>query len=136
MTARNRRPPATLRAVALVAAAVGAVGSTGFVLYTGRKNPSVILMLLFVVWVVSPFAAFIRISRSAKDWQAVNQIALHAAAVTIIVISLAIYGYVALGPPRPQPAAPFLVVPPVSFALAAIIVWLVSALFVNRHDRR
>jgi len=33
----------------------GAVGSLGFTLYTGRNNKSVLLIVLFFIWVPSPF---------------------------------------------------------------------------------
>lgn len=46
-----------LRAAAMIAAAVGAVGSVGLTLYVGRHNPSRILISLFLIWVLSPFVA-------------------------------------------------------------------------------
>jgi hypothetical protein len=46
-----------LRAAALAAVLVGAVGSVAFMLYAGRHNPSRLLMTLFTLWVLSPFVA-------------------------------------------------------------------------------
>ena len=46
-----------LRAAALTFALAGAAGAVGLTLYAGRHNNSLILRLIFVVWVLSPFVA-------------------------------------------------------------------------------
>ena len=82
-----------------ILAAVGAFGSVAAVLWVGRRNPSVILMAMFVIWVFMPFAGVIW--ARAGHW------------VTLVVAtgSLAVYGYAALGPPQPQVAKWFLLMP-------------------------
>ena len=46
-----------LRTAALTAVLAGAVGSVGLMLYVGRRNHSRVLLVLFALWVLSPFAA-------------------------------------------------------------------------------
>ena len=113
-----------LRGVALVAVLVGAVGSLGFMLYVGRRQSSLVLIGLFTVWVLSPFAALAYAHMLAKRWPDLAQARLYGMMLFLTLVSLSIYGYVALGPPRPQPAFFFLVVPLASWlliAMAAII---------------
>ena len=45
-----------LRAAAIIAAMAGAVGSVGLTLRAGRDTPR-FLLVLFVIWVLSPFVA-------------------------------------------------------------------------------
>ncbi|MEP6714487.1 MAG: hypothetical protein ABJC09_02870 [Terriglobia bacterium] len=89
---------------------IGAVGSLGFTLYAGRHNPSIVLMLLFGLWVLSPFAMLMILKHRAPRYLG--------AAITLA--SLAIYGYVALGHPIGHTATAFLVVPLVSWLLIAV----------------
>jgi hypothetical protein len=39
-----------------LAVVVGALGSAALTLYAGRRNPSTLLILIFVAWVSAPFA--------------------------------------------------------------------------------
>ncbi len=48
-----------LRAAALIALLVGAVGSVGLMLREGHRNPSRLLIVLFTFWVLSPFMALV-----------------------------------------------------------------------------
>jgi hypothetical protein len=115
-----------IRGAALIAVASGAVGSLAFMFHVGRQQRSMILIILFTVWVLSPFAALLWADVLSKYWSVVARATLHAAALVIALGSLAIYGVVALGPPRPQPAFWFLIVPLASWLLMAVVV-LVSA---------
>ena len=117
--------PRVLRAVALVAVAAGAVGSLGFMFFVGRHNRSLFLMVLFTVWVLAPFVALAAADRMSTRWSASIRATLHGLMLMLTVVSLGIYGNVALGPPRPQPAAMFLMVPAASLLLIAILVAIV-----------
>lgn len=48
-----------LRAVALIAVVAGAGGSIGLMLWAGHRNPSRLLIVLFAIWVLSPFVALV-----------------------------------------------------------------------------
>ena len=47
-----------LRGAALIAVLAGVVGSFGFLLRAGRRTPR-FLLILFVLWVLSPFMALV-----------------------------------------------------------------------------
>ncbi len=124
-----------LRAAALVAVLAGAVGSVGLTLYAGRRNDSRILMVLFALWVLSPFVAVVSASIASKRWLALTRGTLYSATLVVTLSSLVIYGVVALGPPRGKTAFVFVVVPPASWLLTAIAVTIV-ALISGRRSRR
>src|SRR5258708_20050423 len=109
-----------LRAAALVAVLAGAVGSVGLTLYAGRRNDSRILMVLFALWVLSPFVALVSASIASKRWLALTRATLYSATLVVTLSSLVIYGVVALGPPRGHTSFVFAVVPPPSSFLLAI----------------
>jgi hypothetical protein len=111
-----------LRAAGLIAALVGAVGSVYLTLNVGRHGHSVILMGLFVSWDLSPFAALAAVSMIARNWLVLTRATLYVAMLVVTAVSLAIYGTVAFGPPRPHPAFAFLMVPLASWALVAVVV--------------
>jgi hypothetical protein len=111
-----------LRAAALTVAAAGAAGAVGFTLFVGRRNNSRLLLLAFVIWVLSPFAAFVAADAFSRRWPPRWRTALYCVMLAITVVTVAIYGVVALGAPRPKPAAFFLVVPPASCAALALAV--------------
>ena len=46
-----------LHAAALIALPAGAVGSVGLLLRAGQRNNSRLLLVLFTIWVLSPFLA-------------------------------------------------------------------------------
>jgi len=71
--------------ILVIACAAGALAST---LYTGRHNPSWLLVGLFVVWVLAPYVAvaFYMMRRPA------------ALALAVSVGSLLVYVYAAIGP--------------------------------------
>jgi hypothetical protein len=124
-----------LRAAALVAVLAGAVGSVGLTLYAGRRNDSRILMVLFALWLLSPFVALVFAGVASARWLALTRATLYSAALIVTLISLVIYGVVALGPPRGKTAFVFVVVPPASWLLIAIAV-TIAALISGRRLRR
>src|SRR3954454_982515 len=113
---------AFLRTAALIAAPVGAIGSVALMAYTGRQNPSRLLLALFAGWVVSPFVALAAACIRAKASSAQGRAALYSLMVALTVCSLALYGVIALGPPRQKPAFFFLMVPALSWLLIGVVV--------------
>jgi len=104
-----------LRRASIVAVAASGVLSVSFMLYAGRRNPSVVLMALFFVWVLSPFVGLLWMEKSRK------RASLPGLALIIAIVSAVIYGYVTFGPPRQKVAAAFLIVPLVSWLLIAVM---------------
>lgn len=124
-----------LRGAALVAVLAGAGGSLGLTLYAGRHNDSRLLPVLFAIWVLSPFSALVFAHVVSKRWSALTRAALYSVMLILTVGSLAIYGDVALRPPRAKAAFVFVVVPPASWLLIAIVV-AIAALISRRQSRR
>ena len=124
-----------LRAAALIALLVGAVGSVGLMLRAGHRNPSRLLLVLFALWVLSPFIALVLANMVSKRWSVLTRATLYTVMLVLTVGSLAIYGDVALGPPRTKAAFVFVVVPPASWLLIAIVV-PIAALISGRPSRR
>ena len=128
MTSKVSGSLGLLRAAALIAVLVGAVGSVGLMLYVGRRNDSRILLVLFVLWVLSPFMVLVLANVVSKRWSVLTRATLYSAMLVLTLGSLAIYGDVALGPPRPKPAFVFLVVPLASWLLIAIVLPIAAIL--------
>jgi hypothetical protein len=124
-----------LRAAALIAVLAGAGGSVGLMLHAGRRNGSRILLVLFAIWVLSPFMALVLANGVSKRWSVLTRATLHSVMLILTLGSLAIYGYVALGPPRAKTASVFVVVPPASWLFIAIVVPL-AALISGKLSRR
>jgi hypothetical protein len=116
----------SLRTVALVALATGAVGSVGSLLYASRHNESRILILLFTIWVLSPFMILVLANMVSKRWSVLIRSTLYWVMLLLAFGSLGIYGYRILRPPKSTAAFVFIVVPPLSLLLAVIAVSLVA----------
>ena len=123
-----------LRVVALIALVAGAAGSVSLMLWVGRRNPSRVLLGLFVIWDVSPFVALALAGMISKRWPVLTQATLYGVMLILTLGSLALYVDVVLRP-RPQPAFLFLVVPLGSWLLMTIVV-LIAALTSGRLSRR
>jgi hypothetical protein len=124
-----------LRAAALLAVLAGAAGSFGLMLHAGRRNDSRILLVLFTIWVLSPFVALVLADVVSKRWSVLTRATLHSVMLVLTLGSLAIYGDVAFGPPRAKTAFVFIVVPPASWLLMATAV-PIAALVSGRLSRR
>jgi len=112
----------SLRVAALIVAVTGAIGSLGFMLRVGERNNSRLLILLFAIWVLSPFVALVLAYTVSKRWAVLTRATLYSLMLVIALVSLTLYGDVALGPPRPQPAFRFLVIPGASWLLILILI--------------
>jgi len=123
-----------LHAVALIAVLAGAVGSVGLMHHAGRNNPSRLLLVLFALWVLSPFIGLVFANMVSKRWSVLTRATLYTVMLVLAVSSLVIYGVVALGPPRPKTAFVFVVVPPASWLLIGIV--LPIAALVSRRPSR
>ena len=124
-----------LRRAALIALAAGAAGSVGLMLRAGHRQNSRLLIGLFTFWVLSPFMALIVANVVSRRWQVLTRATLYIVMLVVTLATLAIYGYVALGPPRAKKAAVFVVVPPASLLLIAIVV-PIAALMSGRQPHR
>src|ERR1700687_5892544 len=111
-----------LRAAALIAVLAGAAGSVGLMLRAGRRNDSLVLLLLFGIWVLSPFIAAVLANMVSIHWSVAARGMLYVVLLVLTLGSLAIYGYVAFGHPRVKTGFVFLVVPFASLLLIALVI--------------
>ena len=114
-----------LRALALIAVLAGAVGSVYFMLRVGHNQKSILLLALFFGWDVAPFAA-LGWAIVSRRWLPAGQVMVYITALVVAVVSLFVYYRVAYGPPIPQPASRFLMVPVLSWLLIAATVFLAA----------
>jgi len=121
-----------LRAAALVAALAGAAGSLGLLFHASHSRPP-LLMVLFVIWVSSPFLAGVFASMVSKRWSVLTQATLYVAMLVVALGALAVYGNDALRPRRAQAAFVYIAVPLGSWLIATVIP---IAAFVSRRQSR
>jgi hypothetical protein len=126
--------PARLGAAGLVVVLVGAAGSVALMLYAGRHQNSRVLLLLFAVWVLSPFMAPVLTRVVLQHWSVVTRATLNITMVVITLGSLAIYRHVAFGNSRAKIGSVFLIVPLLSWLLIAVAV-PVAALVARKQTR-
>src|SRR6266850_4961480 len=109
-----------LRAMGLTTVVAGVVGSLGLLFIEGGHSP-LILLILFVGWVASPFLALLVANVFSKRWSVPTRVTLYFLELIITVAALIGYSGV-LTPPGVRPAAVFLLVPLISWLLIAIII--------------
>jgi len=85
--------------------------------------------------VLSPFLALAVADNVSKRWSIVTRTTLHSVTLIVTLGSLGIYGDVAFGLARSQPAFMFLVVPLGSWLLMTIVLPL-TAFVSGRRSRR
>jgi len=124
-----------LRAGSLAAVVAGAVGSFGFMLRAGQRSPR-LLLFLFTLWVLSPFAALLWANMVSKRWSVVTRATLYGVTFVVTLGSLAVYGEIlVLRPPGSANAFLFVAVPPASWVFMTIVVPM-AAFISGRLSRR
>ena len=123
-----------LRATAMIAVLAGAAGSIGLWFHASR-HPPLILVVLFVLWVLSPFAVLLMVEAVSKHWSVLTRTALYFVMLAVTLGSLAVYGDDALGHRWAKAAVVYVIVPPASWLLIAIVV-PAAALVSGRRSRR
>jgi hypothetical protein len=108
----------------LIATLFGAAGSLCFMFYAGRRQKSWILMALFTFWVLAPYVVLAWSSIASRRWSMRTRSPLDWLTAVLALAPTAIYGYIALGPPRSKTAFTFLVVPGVTLLLIAAAILL------------
>ena len=123
-----------LRTASRIALPVGAVGTVVLFFRASDRTPP-LLIVLFLVWLLSPFAVLAWAHVRSARWPPATRAAVYAVTLAIALASLAIYGNVIavtrVGAPK---AAPFVVVAPASWLLIAVIVPL-AGLLSRRLDK-
>ena len=113
--------------MALVVLLAGAGGSLGLMLYAGRNNDSVLLLVLFATWVLSPFIALVAANVVSERWPVLTRVTLYCLILFLTLGSLVSYSG-ALSPSGTKPAFVFLIVPLISWLLMAIVIPIAASL--------
>jgi hypothetical protein len=135
LTSLERGSVAPLRVVALVTVAGAAVASLALMLYVGRRNPSVLLMALFAIWVLSPFVVLAVANIISRRWSVATRATLYVVTLVVTLGSFAMYADVVLRPPRATPASRFLLVPLGSWLLMTIVAPIAAWISRRRVNR-
>jgi phosphate/sulfate permease len=110
-----------LRTLALIMVVTGGIVSLGLTLHAGRNNHSVLLVLLFLIWVSSPFLGLLVADLVSKRWRGLTRKTLYILMFVLTFGSLISYSGV-LSPPGTKPAFVFLIVPLISWIFIAIVI--------------
>ncbi len=123
-----------VRTAALTAVLVGAVGSIILLLRAGRNTPR-FLLVLFVIWILSPFVALGWANLVAKRWSFLTRATLYCVTLVITLGSLAVYAGRVSPPKGSSRGFVFVIVAPASWLILAIAV-PIAALISRRRSRR
>ena len=107
--------------VALTVLLAGAIGSLVLMFNAGRNQKSILLIILFTGWVLSPFIGLVVAHVISKHWLVKTRITLYFLMIFITLASLIGYSGT-LNVPGTKPAFKFLIVPLISWVLILIIV--------------
>lgn len=131
---KNKTPYRLLRTIALIVVLAAAAGSLVMVIRTGRHNNSLILPILFILWVSSPFAALMAADRISKPWTTLTRITLYWLMLTISAVCLLSYSGL-LSPSGTKAAFVFLITPLLSWLLIVTIIPIAAAVSRRRLNR-
>ena len=106
--------------MALIVVLAGAAASLILMFNAGRNQKSILLIILFTIWVLSPFTALLIANVIAKRWTIPTRISFYLLMLFITLGSLLGYSG-SLNPPGTKPAFKFLIVPMVSWLLIVIV---------------
>jgi hypothetical protein len=102
------------------AAVVAAIGSLVAMFIVGHRQRSIILMVVFAAWVLSPYVALALLDARSRTWGESTRSMLQSGTLLIALGALATYAYVVVRPVASQPASTFIIVPFVSWVVLAV----------------
>lgn|SRR5664279_1661300 len=115
-----------VRRITFIIMLTGALVSLGLTLRAGRNNHSVLLMMLFGIWVFSPFMGMAVAYILSNRWTLFTRNVLYILAMVLTFISLLMYGGV-WSPTGIKPAFVFLIVPLLSWLVLAVVIPLTAS---------
>jgi hypothetical protein len=102
------------------AAVVAAIGSLVAMFIVGHRQRSIILMVVFAAWVLSPYVALALLDARSGTWRPRTRSMLQGGTLLISSGALATYACVVVWPLKSQPASTFIIVPFVSWVVMAV----------------
>jgi hypothetical protein len=113
--------------IAVLMVLAGGGGSIAFTVYAGRSNNSVVLIVLFIGWVLSPFITLLLVNTLANRRSVTERVCLYSIMIIITLASLLAYSG-QWTPPDAKPAAVFLITPFLSWVFMSVGYLIVSTL--------
>jgi hypothetical protein len=122
---------AGLRVTALMATVFGAVGSVGLLRHA-QEHPPPLLVVLFVIWVMAPFAALAVANIVSTRWPRAVRLTLYVATILAAFASIAVYLDDNISHRTAKKAFVYVAVPPVSVIACAVAVAAVAVVAKQR----
>ena len=107
---------------AIIAVAIGALSSLALMLRAARHQKSIVLVLLFAAWVLSPFVGLVFAHLGSTRWLPSARVMLYALTVAIVFACPTIYAVVAFGRTTLKLGFIFLVVPFTCWLLIGLLI--------------
>jgi hypothetical protein len=114
-----------LRVMAIIILFAGGVVSAWFTYDAGQGNHSVLLKSLFLIWILSPFLALVRLYSVSGHWSAVRRGLLYNLMLFVSLVSMVAYSG-EWNLPGMKPAFLFLVTPMFCWAMIMIAYFIVK----------
>jgi hypothetical protein len=114
-----------LKVTAIILLFAGGVVSVWFTYDAGRNNHSLLLKILFLIWILSPFVALIRIYSISGRWSAIRRGIVYNLMLFVSFVSMVAYSG-EWNLPGMKPAFLFLVVPLFCWALMIIAYFVIN----------
>ena len=121
------------RAIVTVVVIVAALASLIMVIRAGHNNRSLLLPMLFILWVASPFAAVLAANKIARPWSALTRITLYWLMLIISAGCLVSYSGL-LSPAGAKPAFIFLITPLLAWLLIVTVIPIAAS--ISRRKQR
>jgi hypothetical protein len=114
-----------LRVTAIIIFFAGGVVSAWFTFDAGLANHSVLLKFFFLIWILSPFIALIRVYSISGHWSAIRRGILYNLMLFVAFVSMVAYSG-EWNLPGLKPAFLFLTVPAFCWALMILAYFIVN----------
>jgi hypothetical protein len=118
-----------LRVTAIIILFAGGIVSAWFTFDAGQGNHSVLLRTLFLIWILSPFIALVRIYSISGHWSAIRRGLLYNLMLFVAFVSMVAYSG-EWNLPGMKPAFLFLVIPLFCWVL------MIAAYFIVNYRKR
>ena len=122
---------------AVIGLTIGAITSLALMLRASHHQRSIILIIVFAAWVVSPFFGLVYAHLNSKRWLRSSRVTLYALTILILLVCPVIYAGVAFGHATLKVGFVFLVIPFVCWLMIGFLVCvaLLSARKQGRAER-
>jgi hypothetical protein len=118
-----------LRVAAIAALSIGAIGSLALMGRMAQRQASWLLIIVFVLWDAAPFVLLGLAVRLSNRWNPQLRTAIYSVSLAVSMGTLGAYLVDTLGPPHPQAAFMYVIVPPLSVVAAGVVLLTARRLY-------